>query len=99
MVSEASWLRPPALSTIWVLVGLPFTTNVPVNAAAMLPAPSPVRSVSVPNGSPYLAAYARAVAALCARMTMKIDAEVPSSARVSCSPRAGSPKAGSPRGT
>ena len=73
VVSEATWLRPPASSTIWVLVGLPFTTKVPVNAAAMLPAPSPIRSVSVPNGSPYLAAYARAVAALWARMTRKID--------------------------
>ncbi len=29
VVSEASWLRPPALSTIWVLVGLPLTTKVP----------------------------------------------------------------------
>ena len=51
-----SWLRPPALSTIWALVGLPLTTNVPVNAAATLAAASPVRSVSSLNSSAYLAA-------------------------------------------
>jgi hypothetical protein len=51
-----SWLRPRALSTICVLVGLPLTTNVPENAAAALAAPSPTRSVASLNGSSYLAA-------------------------------------------
>jgi hypothetical protein len=32
----ANWLRPPAESTIAVLVGLPFTTKVPLQAAATL---------------------------------------------------------------
>ena len=43
-VSWDSWLRPPALSTICALVGLPLTTNVPENAAAALAAPRPTRS-------------------------------------------------------
>ena len=55
-VSGDSWLRPPALSTIWALVGLPLTTNVPVNAAAALAAARPVRSVASLNSSSYLAA-------------------------------------------
>ena len=44
VVSVASWLRPPALLTIWVLVGLPFTTNVPLKPAPILAKPSPTRS-------------------------------------------------------
>ena len=40
VVSIASWLRPPAPSTISVLVGLPFTTNVPPKPATMFAAPS-----------------------------------------------------------
>ena len=55
-VSVASWLRPPALSTICALVGLPLTTNVPENAAAMLAALKPTRSVSSLNGSSYFTA-------------------------------------------
>ena len=39
------------------------------------------------------------MAALWARMTTNIDAAAPSSAAVSCQPRAGSPRVGSPRGT
>ena len=35
-VSCAIWVRPPALSTISVLVGLPLTTNVPEKLAATL---------------------------------------------------------------
>ena len=54
--SEDSWLRPPALSTICALVGLPLTGNVPENAAATLAAASPVRSVSSLTSSEYLAA-------------------------------------------
>ena len=55
-MSGDSWLRPPALSTIWALVGLPLTTNVPVNAAATLAAPKPSRSVASLNSSSYFAA-------------------------------------------
>jgi hypothetical protein len=55
-VSWDSWLRPPALSTICVLVGLPLTTNVPENAAAALAAPRPARSVAWLNGSSYFPA-------------------------------------------
>jgi hypothetical protein len=45
-VSWASWLRPPALSTICVCVAPPLTTNALVNAAATLAAPRPTRSLS-----------------------------------------------------
>ena len=45
--SCASWLRPPAPTTICVLVGLPFTTKVPVTAAARLAPPSASMSASV----------------------------------------------------
>ena len=56
VVSWASWLRPPALSTICVLVGLPLTTKVPDNAAATLAAPRPTRSVSSLKASSYFPA-------------------------------------------
>src|SRR6476620_9069108 len=72
-VSDASWLRPPAPSTICVLVGLPLTTKVPDTPAAALARPRPTRSTSSLNRSPYLAAKAREVAALWARITMKIE--------------------------
>ena len=56
-LSWASWLRPPAWSTICALVGLPLTTNVPVTAAAALAAPRPTRSVaSLKSSSSYFAA-------------------------------------------
>ncbi len=55
-LSWASWLRPPALSTICALVGLPLTTNVPENAAARLAAPSALRSSGTLSGSSYFAA-------------------------------------------
>ena len=45
--SCATWLRPPAPTTICVFVGLPLTTNVPVTAAARLAPPSARRSASV----------------------------------------------------
>ena len=52
-VSWAIWLRPPALSTISVLVGLPLTTKVPVMPAAALASPRPTRSTSSSKLSPY----------------------------------------------
>ena len=73
VVSWASWLRPPAPSATWVWVGLPLTTKVPENAAATLAAPRPTRSVSCAECSSYFPAYARAVAALWARITTNID--------------------------
>ena len=59
-----SWLRPPALSTICVFVGLPFTTNVPDRPADRFASDRPTRSVFSLNSSLYLAAYALEVAAL-----------------------------------
>ena len=59
-----SWLRPPALSTICVFVGLPFTTNVPDKPADRFANDRPTRSVFSLNSSLYLAAYALEVAAL-----------------------------------
>ena len=56
VASWASWLRPPASSTIAVLVGLPFTTNVPVRPAPMLARARPSRSVFSSKSSLYLAA-------------------------------------------
>jgi hypothetical protein len=40
----AIWLLPPEVSTIAVCVGLPFTTNVPLKAAAALAAEMPSKS-------------------------------------------------------
>ena len=45
VVRQASCVRPPALSTISVFVGLPLTTNVPVRPAPMFAAPRPIMSV------------------------------------------------------
>ncbi len=79
VVSMATWLRPPAPSTIWVLVGLPLTTKVPESRRPTLARPSPSRSTFSSNASSYFAAYARDVAALWARITMKIANAVGSS--------------------
>src|SRR6476646_3830032 len=99
-VSDASWLRPPAPSTICVLVGLPLTTKVPDTPAAALAKPRPTRSTSSLKRSPYLAANAREVAALWARITMKIENAVAASAGAS-EPQltSGRPRLGSPPGT
>ena len=86
VVSDASWLLPPAPSTICVFVGLPFTTNVPDRPAAAFARPRPTRSTFSSNASEYFAAYARDVAALCARITMKIAPAVPSKCW-NCAPR------------
>ena len=56
VVSWASWLRPPALSTISVFVGLPLTTNVPEMPAAALARPSPMRSTFSSKLSSYFTA-------------------------------------------
>ena len=64
VVSCEIWLRPPALSTISVLVGDPLTGNVAESPAATLASDSPTRSVFSLKRSAYLTAYARDVAAL-----------------------------------
>ena len=51
-----SWVLPPAPSTIWVLVGLPLTTNVPLSPAPRLATESPTRSTFSLKLSSYLAA-------------------------------------------
>ena len=57
IVTCDTWLLPPALSTIWVLVGLPLTTNVPgERRRRWLAAPRPTRSTFSSNWSLYLAA-------------------------------------------
>ena len=56
VVSWAIWLRPPAPSTISVLVGQPFTTNVPLIPAARLPRPRPMRSTFSSKLSSYFMA-------------------------------------------
>ncbi len=64
VTTEANCDFPPAPSTIWVFVGLPLTTNVPVKAAPRFAAPRPTRSTFSSNLSLYFAAYALDVAAL-----------------------------------
>ena len=56
VVRLATWLLPPAPSTIWVLVGLPLTTKVPDRPALALARPRPTRSTFSSNGSSYFAA-------------------------------------------
>ncbi len=55
-ISCEIWVRPPALSTISVLVGLPLTTNAPVIAAAPLARPRPTRSTFSSKLSEYFRA-------------------------------------------
>src|SRR5947199_8182377 len=100
VVSCEIWLRPPAPSTIWVLVGLPFTTNVPDKPAPTLARVSPTRSLFSLKRSLYLAAYALDVAALWARMTRKQEKAVGMSGGtlLQVTP-CGRPNAGSPLGT
>ena len=79
-MSCETWLRPPPLSTISVLVGLPLTTKVPVIPAPMFAMPRPTRSTFSLKLSPYFMAYARDVAALWARITITSETTVGSSA-------------------
>src|SRR5262245_10256254 len=100
IASIDTWLRPLAESAISVLVGLPFTTKVLLSPATRFAALSPTRSVFSSNCSWYFTAYARDVAALCARMTTNIDADTASSDGTSDHPTpAGSPIDGNPLGT
>src|SRR5262249_6370031 len=100
VVSCEIWLRPPAPSTIWVLVGLPLTTKVPDRPAPTLASVRPTRSLFSLKRSLYLAAYALDVAALWARMTRKQEKAMGIS--VATSPHVtswGKPKVGRPLGT
>ena len=56
VTSDDSWVRPPAPSSISVLVGLPLTTKVPENPAPRLARPRPTRSTFSLNGSLYFMA-------------------------------------------
>ena len=100
-MSCETWLRPPPLSTISVLVGLPFTTKVPVIPAPMFAMPRPTRSTFSSKLSPYFMAYAREVAALWARITMTRETTVGSSATTfgPVMTSVGRPSAGRPPGT
>ncbi len=55
-VSCATWVLPPAPSTISVFVGLPLTTNVPDKPAPTLARLSPTRSTFSLKLSSYLTA-------------------------------------------
>ena len=71
MVRFATCVLPFWLSRIWVFVGLPFTTNVPVRPAARLAPPSPTMSRFTSTGSPCFIAKLREVAADCATMRIR----------------------------
>lgn len=79
-VRFATCVRPFCPSRIWVLVGDPFTTNVPLRPAARLDAASPMMSRFTSARSPCLAAKLREVAALWAMMMMKHAKAVESTA-------------------
>ena len=77
IVRLASWVRPFCSSRIWVLVGLPLTTNVPLRPAAKLAPDSPTMSRLMSTGSPCFIAKLREVAALCAMMRTKQEKAMP----------------------
>ena len=68
---------PCCPSRIWVLVGLPLTTKVPVRPAATFAALSPTRSWLTSTCSPCRAAKLREVAALWAMMSTKQENAIP----------------------
>ncbi len=94
-----SWVRCPAASTTAVLVGLPLTQKVPVSPATRLAPASPTRSRFSLSSSPCFWAKLRAVAALWARTTTKIDAATPASPGTCCQATLGKVIGGSPPGT
>ncbi len=78
IVRFASCVRPFCSSRIWVLVGLPFTTNVPLSPAAKLAPDSPMMSRFTSTGWPCFMAKLREVAALWAMMSTKQEKAIPS---------------------
>ena len=71
IVMLASWVRPFCSSRIWVLVGLPLTTKVPVSPAAKFAPDSPTMSRLTSTLSPCFIAKLRDVAALWAMIRTK----------------------------
>ena len=68
----ATWVVPPCSSRIWVLVGLPLTTNVPASGRPRALAPArPTMSRLTSTRSPCFIAKLRDVAALCAMIRTK----------------------------
>ena len=67
----ATWVRPFCSSRIWVLVGLPLTTKVPVRPAAKLAPLSPTMSRFTSTRWPCFIAKLREVAALWAMISTK----------------------------
>ena len=77
MVMLAIWVRPFCSSRIWVLVGLPFTTKVPVSPAAKLAPLSPTMSRLTSTRWPCFIAKLREVAALWAMIRTKHEKAMP----------------------
>ena len=97
MVMLAIWVRPFCSSRIWVLVGLPFTTKVPLSPAAKLAPLSPTRSRLTSTRWPCLIAKLREVAALWAMIRTKQEKAIPSTLGTSLQViPAGSPMGGKP---
>ena len=78
MVMLATWVLPFCSSRIWVLVGLPLTTKVPLRPAAMLAPLSPTMSRLMSTRSPCRVAKLREVAALWAMIRTKQENATPS---------------------
>ena len=77
MVMLATWVRPFCSSRIWVLVGLPLTTKVPVSPAARLAPLRPTMSRFTSTRWPCFIAKLRDVAALWAMISTKQDTAIP----------------------
>ena len=77
IVMLATWVRPFCSSRIWVLVGLPFTTKVPVSPAAKLAPLSPTMSRLTSTRWPCFIAKLREVAALWAMIRTKQEKAMP----------------------
>ena len=77
MVRFATWVRPLCSSRIWVLVGLPFTTKVPLSPAARLAPARPTMSRFTSTRWLCFIAKLREVAALWAMMRTKQEKAIP----------------------
>ena len=71
IVMLASWVRPFCSSRIWVFVGLPLTTKVPLRPAAKLAPDRPTMSRFTSTDCPCFIAKLRDVAALWAMIRTK----------------------------
>ena len=77
IVMLATWVRPFCSSRIWVLVGLPFTTKVPVSPAARLAPLRPTMSRLTSTRWLCFIAKLREVAALWAMISTKQAKAIP----------------------